>query len=312
MDAFKVSFEVVAPLLILMAVGVLVRAVKLLSAETFSKMNRLIFFIGIPALVFQSIVTSSLSFDGFWGFSLWIIIAFALVFALLLLVVPRFEKDNRRRGVLVQGMVRSNDAVFGLAVAAAFPGENSLAVMAFAAALSVPVLNAIGVISMEVFRGERVKPLRLMLDILKNPIIIAVILGFIVKLSGLTLPKIIMVPVGHLANMCTPLAFIILGGILTRQSFMDNRKTLSVVCIFKLVVLPLLAVGAALLFGYRGDMLLAILILFGAPTAMSSFPLAAAMGGDEALAGEQVAVTTALSLFSMFLFLFFMQLGGVL
>lgn len=312
MDAFIVSFEVVAPLLVLMALGVLLKAVKLIPEGAFLIMNKLIFYLGIPALVFLSIISSDAPIWGYGGFALWIASAFIIVFVLLLIIVPRFEKDNSRRGVLVQGMVRSNDAVFGLAVAGAFLGEENLAVMSFAVALSVPILNAMGVLALEIFRGEKIRPLKMLLNIIKNPIIIAVLLGYIVRYTGIGLPKVILVPLGHLSNMCTPLAFIVLGGILTFKSVKDNRAALLWVSLVKLLILPLLAVSVALLMGYRGDMLLAILVLFGAPTAMSSFPLACGLGGDTTLAGEQVAVTTALSLFTMFLFLFFLQLGGVL
>lgn len=312
MDAFFVSVEVVAPLLVLMALGVLLRAVRLVPEDTFLKMNKIIFYLGIPALVFLSIVTSDKPLDGYGGFALWIAAAFIVTFIILLLIVPRFEKDNRRRGVLVQGMLRSNDAVFGLAVAGAFLGEENLAVMSFAVALSVPILNTLGVLSLEIFRGSRLRPLKMLLSVIKNPIIIAVALGFLVKYTGLELPKLVMTPIKYLSNMCTPLAFIILGGILTFKSVKENRRALVWVSLVKLLILPLAAVGTALLMGYRGDELLAILVLFGAPTAMSSFPLACGLDGDTVLAGEQVAVTTALSLFTMFLFLFFLQLGGVI
>ncbi|MDO4544459.1 MAG: AEC family transporter [Clostridia bacterium] len=312
MDALRVSFEVVAPLLLLMLVGMAVKAVKLIDRETFSKINGLIFYIGIPALVFSSISKSKTELSGYLPLAGFIVAATLVTFVLLLLIVPRFEKENSRRGVLVQGMLRSNDAVFGLAVAAAFAGENSLEVMAIAAALSVPLFNTLGVISLELFRGGRIKPWHTLLSIIKNPIIIAVVLGFAVRLSGLQLPEVIQKPIGHLSNMCTPLAFIVLGGILTKDSFMKNRSALTCVCIVKLLALPAVAVAVAYLLGFSGDELLAILILFGAPTAMSSFPLAARLGGDESLAGEQVAVTTALSLPTMFLFLFILQLGGIL
>lgn len=295
-----------------MALGFGIKSIGLIEEESFKKINRLIFYLGIPALVFLSIIESDMPLKDYGSFALWIVTAFVIAFLLLLLLVPRFEKDNRRRGVLVQGMLRSNDAVFGLAVATAFLGKDNLAVMSFAVALSVPVLNMLGVLSLEIFRGGRLRPWRMLLDIIKNPIIIAVIVGFIVKYSGLALPKVLIVPIEHLSNMCTPLAFIVLGGILSFKSVRENRKAHIWVCLVKLVLLPLIAVGTAILMGYRGDMLLAILILFGAPSAMSSFPLALAMGGDGKLAGEQVAITTALSLFTMFLFLLFLQLGGVL
>ena len=68
--------------------------------------------------------------------------------------------------------------------------------------------------------------------------------------------------------------------------------------------------GIATALGFRGLRLLTILLIFAAPTAMASYPLANALGSDAELAGEAVAVTTAFSLPTVFLFL--TVFGGLL
>ena len=77
-----------------------------------------------------------------------------------------------------------------------------------------------------------------------------------------------------------------------------------------MLLVPLLMTGIALLLGFRGERLLTVLLIFAAPTAMASYPLAAAMDSDSVLAGEAVALTTACSLPTVFLFL--TVFGGLL
>lgn len=312
LNAFIISFEVIAPLMLLMAVGFVLKSTKLVSSSTFGAMNKLVFYLGIPALVFCSIIDADFNIKELAPFALWVMAAYLICFGVLMAIVPIFEKDNLRRGVIVSGMFRSNDAVFGFAVFAAFAGVLDNAVMTLAVALSVPTFNILGVLSLEIFRSKRLKLGRLLLDIIKNPIIVAVILGFIVNLLGIKLPKIVLSPIKQLSQLCTPLAFLILGGIITLKSVRGNRKALFWVSLIKLLVLPALAVGIAILMGFRSSELMSIMILFASPTAMSTFPLALAMGADGDLAGEQVAVTTALSLFTVFIFLTLLQLGGLI
>ena len=82
------------------------------------------------------------------------------------------------------------------------------------------------------------------------------------------------------------------------------------VSLLRLVISPILFVGLMYLMGYRGDHLLVALILFGAPTAMGTYAMACAMDGDDELASGTVAITSVLSILTMFIFIFlFKELG---
>ena len=129
-------------------------------------------------------------------------------------------------------------------------------------------------------------------------------------LTGWTLPAVLDKPITHLANMVPPLGFLTLGGILTFSGVRANRKALTFITIVKLLIIPAVMTGIAVALGFRELRLLTILLIFAAPTAMASYPLANALGSDAELAGEAVAVTTAFSLPTVFLFLTFF--GGLL
>lgn len=303
MEHLWTSFTVVMPLTVIMAVGFLLKRCSVVSEDNFFVINRIIFYVGIPTLVFRSIVMSADGSGSRLFLALWLIGWVVLTFVLSQCIVPRFMKDPSRRGVVVQALSRSNDAVFGLAVATAMFGADNLGTMAFAVALTVPMFNICGVAALEINRGGKVHVGRILWNIAKNPIVIAVVLAYAVRLIGITVPSVVMKPIGLLADLCTPLGFLVLGGILSFRSISENRKPLFWVSLIKLIVLPLVVIAASLLVGFRGEELLAVLIIFGAPTAMAGFPLACAMGGDGKLAGELVAITTALSLPTMFILL---------
>ncbi len=316
MTDLQVSFSIVAPLLIMMAAGLLIRRTGLVSEDGFRSANRIVLYVGFPTLIFKNLVTSDLSSVADPKFTIFLIVSLLVCFAALMLLVPLFVKDPRRRGVLIQGLYRTNDAAYGLAVGAALLGEDSLALISYAVALAVPVYNVLGTFALELYSSGRPRVGRLLLDVFKNPIVDSVLLGVLVKLlltwTGWSIPAFLMEPVSKFAAMCGPLAFLVLGGLISFSSMRKNRLVLTVSTLVRLVLIPCVFVVPAYLFGFRGEQLVAILLIFGAPTSMSSFPIACGFDCDSELAGELVAVTTAFSLISMFIYVYFFSRGGVL
>lgn len=117
---------------------------------------------------------------------------------------------------------------------------------------------------------------------------------------------------GLIFKVFIPLALVTLGGILSFRSMMRHRAYLISVSVLHLAVVPLLMVLAGVIFGYRGDVLILILAVFASPTAVASAPMAQTMGGDGDLAGEIVAATSVLCVFTLFLFVFVMSQMGLI
>ncbi len=308
MEQFWTSFNIVMPLVLMMATGYLIRKVGLVSEDAFRVINRIVYYIGIPTLVFHGVTTDPT--PARWEYALWVAGSVLAAFVLSMLLGRALSKDPSKRGTLAQAAYRSNDGIFGLAVASALLGENT-GTMAFTLVISASLFGVTGVLCYELNRGGRVKPLKVLLNTLKNPILIAAILAFIVRFSGLKLPYCIEKPIEYFKNMCTPLGFLVLGGVLSFRSLRADWKLVAVISAVKLVVFPVAVCSLAYFVGgLRGPELASIFIVFAAPTAMSCLPMASELGGDPKLSGELIAVTTVLSLLTVFLYLTFF--GGLL
>ena len=178
--------------------------------------------------------------------------------------------------------------------------------MAFTLVISATLFGVTGVLCYELNRGGRVKIGRVLLNTIKNPIIIGGVLALIVRVSGLQLPHVILKPIEYFKSMCTPLGFLVLGGLLSFKSLKEDWKLVTVVSAVKLIVFPVaFCTLAYFVGGFRGAELASIFIVFSAPTAMSCMPMASELGGDVKLSGELIAVTTVLSLLTVFLYLTF-------
>ena len=152
----------------------------------------------------------------------------------------------------------------------------------------------------------------IVLNILKYPLVDAGIIGCIFNLSGLRLPELLEEPLVSMAGIATPLALVTLGGLLSFGSIVSHRKYLTVAVLARLVFVPFVMLTAFALAGYRGDALVAVLAVFGSPTAVASAPMAQAMGGNGSLAGEIVAVTSVCCIVTIFLFVYVLSFTGLI
>lgn len=312
MENLLLSFGVVAPLVVYMAVGALLRKTRVMDEPSFRKANNIIFYVTLPLMCYRAVAASDLAAMLDTPYLLYMTAGIVILYALAAWIVPRVSKDDRRRGVLILGVFRSNDAIFGLAVASALLGEDNLGLMSIAISLCVPLFSLFSVISMERYRGERVNFGKVLVRILTNPIILGCAAGFAVNLLGIELPALLQKPIDGLAQVTTPLAFALLGGTISFAAVKKNRLAILTVSLLRLLVIPVAVVGAFLLLGFRGEHIVVALIIFGAPVAMVTYNMAVALQADDELAGTLVAATSVLSIFTMFVFIFLIKQFAIL
>lgn len=303
MEYLITSFNTVAPLLIMMAVGVILNRTKVVPKNVFLIMNRVVYYVGLPCLIFSNLIKERGASSDDWQVLALSLGGTVVLFVTAWIVFPFFIKNPKRRGAITQACIRSNDTIFALTVASTMLGEGNYGLTIFVAAVTATLYNLCSILTLEMNRGGKINMLSFLKNLATNPVILAVIAGYLFNWIGWDLPGVLSKPITHFANMVPPVGFLALGGILSIQSLRTDRKALVFILLMKLVLIPCLMIGIAVLLGFRGLRLLTIILIFAAPTAMSSYALASALGSDAELAGEAVAVTTAFSLPTMFLFL---------
>lgn len=312
MENLLLSLNVVLPLMIYIFIGMALRKFGVATEGGCREISRIVFNLALPALCFSSIMDADFSTMFEDPFILYILGGILFLFVASMLLVPVFCKDNRRRGVLVQSIFRSNDGIFGLAVALALMDVDHIGLMIMCISLTQPLYNILAVLDMEVFRGGRVHIKSLMKNLLTNPLFIGCILAVALNLLHVTLPEVLSTTISRIGSLSAPVGFIALGGTLSFASVRHELPALGLVSVLRLIVSPLLLICAMYLLGYRSDHLLVTMIIFGAPTAMSTYPMACAMNGDEQLASGMVTVTSVLSIFTIFLFIFVLKQMGMI
>jgi len=312
MDNLILSFNVVLPIFLCILLGYFLRRIHMVDTPSLNTMNKLCFKVFLPIYLFNNIATTNLAaaFNGKLLATAYL--GVTAQFVLLMLLIPRLEKENPRRGVLIQAMFRSNFALFGLPLALSLCGTEKVGPTSILVGFTVPLFNILAVVSLESFRGGKPSIKKMAKGIATNPLIIASLLGIAFNLLDFTLPGAVQKSVNDLGGVATPLSLVALGGSFTVSKVKEYKKQLTIGVLGRLVFSPLLMVSVGILLGFRNELLIPLLIMSGAPTAVSSFPMAQQMDGDGELAAGLVVFTSALAILSMFLWIFVLKQLGMI
>jgi predicted permease len=273
-------------------------------------MNKLVFRVFLPLLLFLNIY--SLEPDDAFNKengSLLLLSALSILFVVILMhfLMPIFVKNKNKCSVMIQGVFRSNLVLFGIPITASIYGEDRIGIVSLLAAFIVPLFNVLAVIVLEYYRGSKVNYRNILLNIIRNPLIIASATAFVLLALRIQIPELLLSPLSSLSKVATPLAFIILGGTFQFSRISINIKYLITVVLGKLILFPLVVFAIAIALGYRGEALVALIGVTASPTAVSSFTMAVEMEADGELAGQIVVFTSIISIVTLFFVVYLLK-----
>ena len=329
------ALNAVMPIVLLIVLGYLLRQKGVLTDQFLSIGNKLVFFVCLPVMMFVNVYGIASISDVRWDICLYSVAAVALLFLLGIVMALAVTPVPERRGVLLQCSFRSNFAIIGMPLAATLGGEAGAAVAAVLSAVTVPVFNVLAVIALSAFRRENGRPVsgrKLLLDVVKNPLIDGVALG----VAALLIRQWQVAQFGSVAvslqrdlpwlysaakdlkSIASPLALLLLGGQFRFSAVKELWKEVAAGTVCRTVMAPLLGVGGAVLLGNWGVLQCgpaeypALIALFGSPVAVSSAIMAREMHNDEQLATQLVVWTSIVSIVTVFLTVCLMMSLGLL
>ena len=326
MNSFLFALGAVAPIILMVAIGYLIKKIKLANADTAKTLNRLVFRVFLPCMLFLNVYKIDSIEDIDLGYVAYALIVLLVIFALAIPCVMLVTKQGARRGVLLQAVFRSNYALIGIPLAQSLFGDEGLAIATLLSAAAIPMFNILAVISLSVFSDEqRVNVKKILLGIIKNPLILSVLAGvgalgirLLFVRAGISFRLADIKPVytvlGYLSNLATPLALLVLGIQFEFSAVKEMKREIVFGTLARTVIAPTLAIGVAYVMfreQFDGAHFAAFVAMFATPVAVSSVPMAQEMKGDAALAGQLVVWTTLASALSVFIASWLLKLAGV-
>lgn len=283
-------FAALMPIILLIGLGAWLARLRLLGGTFIADLNKLAFWVALPALVFYSSAKAAAP----TGRALTIFAVLATgtlaVCAIAYLVAALLKIPRASIGTFVQAAFRGNLALVGLPVLSFSLGKELLPLAAVVMTAMMILFNFLAVFVLQA--GQRaVSP---WLSLVRNPLIIAGILGL--GWGGLHLPLPIFLErtLNSLASAAVPIALLCIGGGLALRPIRAGKLAFAA-AILKVAILPMLVWQISLALGFSLEEQRVALVFAAGPTAAASYVMAVQMGGDEGLASNAIALSTLLA-----------------
>jgi malate permease and related proteins len=303
-----VLVDTLAPLVLLIALGAALARIRFLGSAFIADLNKLAFWIALPALLFTSASGAASPHSGTFRLFAVLVVGTALITLLAFAASFALRMPASTRGTLMQAAFRGNLAYIGIPVLAysfsESPTESSTRALATAVIVMVFTMALYNILAVIVLQSSIHAPggidwRRSALAILSNPLLLAGLLGLIVPLLRITLPSFLQRALEALGAAAVPIALMCIGGSLATTTLQGRRSWIVTAALLKVAVLPFLVFLLTRLAGLEPADQRTALVLASCPTAAAAFVMARQMGGDEALASGSIALSTLLSFISL-------------
>ncbi|GGE57780.1 AEC family transporter [Actibacterium pelagium] len=292
--------QVVLPVFLVIGFGYAIAWRNIMSSETVEGLMTFAQKIAIPCLLFRAISSLDLSQE----FDLRLLASFytgALTGFSVGLLGARYLFGRPWTDSVAIGFIGlfSNSVLLGLPITERAYGPDALSANFTIIALHSPFCYAVGITAMEIARARGKSPLLLFGSIVKsifsNALVIGIVLGFAVNLSGLPTPEVVANALDLVARAGIPAALFGLGGVLWRYRPEGDLLTIAFACAMSLIVHPLITFGLSNALDLsQAQMRSAVLTAAMAP-GVNAYIFADMYGCAKRVAATSVLVGTALT-----------------
>ena len=301
MENLIFSLNATVPVFLMMLLGLLFRKIGWIDDEFASKMNKFVFRVPLPVLVFSDLAT--VDFDEVWDIK-FILFCFCvtLVSIGISIAISYLWKDKSIQGEFVQASYRSSAALLGIAFIQNIYGTSGMAPLMIIG--SVPLYNVMAVLVLSLFKPgqnglDRKVLKKTIKGIVTNPIIIGIVAGLLWSAFKIPIPHIMEKTVNSVAGVATPMGLMAMGATFDIRKAFAKVKPSLVAAFIKLIGFAGIFLPAAVWMGFRQEELVAILVMLGSATTVSSFVMAKNMGHEGTLSSSVVMLTTLFSAFTL-------------
>lgn len=324
-DIFLFAFNGVTPIVLLILLGFILKKIALFNDSFLQTANKFVFNCCLPVLLFYNVYNITALGEISWS-TVFFALGTIFVFFLLGFVFSKFFiKDRIQKGVIWQAFYRSNFAIIGIPLAESLGGSEGVAIASILSAFSIPVFNALAVVSLSVYTssdGEnKVSVKKIFLNIAKNPLIIGVLTGFVVlgirsfmPVDGAGVPvftiknnlPFLFDAIEKVARIASPLALVVLGGKFRFDAIKSLRNQIFAGTSARIVLAPFIGILFAIIcektgiIEFQPSHYASFIALFGSPVAVSSAIMASQMKNDGQLANQILVWSSIGSVFTVF------------
>src|SRR6266446_1388310 len=241
----EAAFDIVVPMFALMLCGYLAVYVRILGAEGIKGLSNFVFFFAIPALLFHGISTSrGAEHDEIaivYAYFIACLVLFAATMAAGRLI---FRLSLQEQAIMAFTATFSNTVLLGIPIIYTAFDERGLLPVTLITSFHSIVLLTLATTIVEIGEGHGGKFLhslpKTLLALLRNPLLLAILAGFAMRLLGWHSPVVLDGFLALLTGAAAPCSLFALGATLAGFHLGGAVKETLFLSVMKLVVHPLL------------------------------------------------------------------------
>lgn len=314
MDNLIFSLNATIPVFLMMVLGYFFNKIGWIDDEFASKMNKFVFRVPLPVLLFGDLAT--VDFSEVWDMR-FVLFCFVVTVCSITIAaaVSCLWADRSIKGEFIQVSYRSSAALLGIAFIQNIYGTAGMAPLMIIG--SVPLYNVMAVLVLSLFKPgqqglDRAMWKRTLKGIVTNPIILSIVTGLAWSALHLPMPVILNKAVSSVGGMATPMGLMAMGATFDFGKALSKVKPTVVAAFIKLVGFCAIFLPVAVQMGFREEKLVAILVMLGSATTVSSFVMAKNMGHEGVLSSGVIMLTTLCSAFTLTGWLYILRSMGLI
>ena len=281
----------VLPNFALIVVGVVLARAFAYTREFWSGLERLVYFVLFPALLFRSIAAARIDYRSAAVLVACGVAFTAAAFVLSILAGPALRLDRKLLAAGSQCGYRFNTYI-GLAIAGSLYGTQGVALCALLLGVMIPLAN-FGAVAMLARHGER----GFVGELVRHPLVLACVAGYAWNAAGLTLPAFADQTLALLGQSSLPAGLLCVGAAMrVEQSAPGERAAHAWWLVVKLAATPAIAWALARTLSLPAMESHVLVLCAALPTATNAYILAVRMVGDGRVVAAQITLGTALSM----------------
>jgi predicted permease len=288
----------IVPVFLVILVGIAIRKLGYLPEAQIGHLNRLVYYVAIPAMIFRAIATASFETHFRSGLLLGTLIPVVVVFGTAIVLGLLLSFPRKEMGTFIQNSFHGNLGYIGFAVTFYFLGDEGLTRATLIAGFLMLMQNLLSVIGLQAFSGQKGTAAGIISSVravIGNPVVLSAIVGICFNLSEMPLPLIAERTLGIVAGMALPLALLVIGASLSFELVMNKLPLIVPSALLKLILLPGLSLIVFRILGLGADEFLPGFILLAAPSATVSYVMATELNGSPEQASAAVSLSTLFS-----------------
>jgi malonate transporter and related proteins len=311
------TLNIVVSIFGLIGLGYLAARTALLSSDVGERLAEFVFTLAIPLFIFATLARADLHGVSPWRIWASYFLPFAIVWVVSHLMVVRLFGRDSRAGIVAGGSAAyGNSVLIGIPLVQTAFGENGMVFLIVVVLAHLPVLMVVSVVLNEWVlaaneegnrppRGDAWR--RLVLSLVTHPILIAIALGILWRLTGFAIPGAAAAIIDPLARSAGPLALFSSGMTLVNYGMARQIGPAFAISGLKLLLMPALVLAAASAVGLPPIGIAAITLAAACPTGVNAPLIAIHLGTGQALASNVLLISTAGGVMTVSLWLMVIQ-----